>query len=144
MRKYLNSLSMPAKIIVAIALIIVTVVSVAFATSSVNCSGDMCVGSTTATGAAINVSLGWTPKYVIVSNPATTVPANMEWSTGMAAASALRTVASGTNSEAIMSRVTVSGISVYSGGTTTPKGFTIGADTVVNISGDTLYYRAFR
>lgn len=137
------------KIILAVLLIALIVAGVAFATTSTTCSGDACFGSTTATGAAINISLGWSPKYVIVSNPATTSPASLEWSTGMASASALRSVASGTAGAGtagvpIVTRVTVSGISLYSGGTTTPKGFTIGADTSVNINGNTLYYRAFR
>lgn len=125
------------------AVLIIALMAVAgfAATSSVTTIGDCATASVTGTGAAINVSIGFTPRSVIVSNIVTTTPARLEWQTGMAAASALRTLASATAAN-IVTRVTVSGISAYAGSSSAAKGFTIGADATVNISGDTLYYKA--
>ena len=142
-------------IFAALALVLVSALFLAVgpgadaATSSTTTTDGIAVGSVTATGSAINVSLGWTPRYVFVSNPATTYPTTMEWYTGMAAASGLRSTATdtagdGTAGVPIVSRVTVSGISTYSGSSTAAKGFTIGADTSLNINTNTLYYRAIR
>lgn len=145
MKQFMKVLGIGAAVILCLALFIVS----ASATTDTKTAGNIAVGSVSATGAAINISLGWTPKYVIVSNPATTSPTKMEWWTGMAAASGLRSVASATTAGGattvpIVSRVTVSGISSYAGTTSAAKGFTIGADTSLNISGDTLYYEAVR
>ena len=127
----------------AVLLIALMAVTGFAATSSTTFIGECATGSTTATGAAINVSTGFTPRSVLVSNIATTTPVKVEWFTGMTTASALRTLASSTAS-LIVTRITVSGVSAYAGSTSAAKGFTIGADTTLNISGDTLYYKACR
>ena len=40
--------------------------------------------------------------------------------------------------------VTANGISLYTGSTTAGEGFTIGADTDINVSGETILYEAYR
>lgn len=110
---------------------------------------SMLTGSTSATGAAINVSTGWSPRYVVVTNPATTSPVRVEWNSAMASASCLKSVASATSGNGtagvpLVTRATVSCISPYAGTTSAGKGFTIGADTNLNINGDVLYYEAWQ
>lgn len=119
------------------------------ATTSVETnSGTLATGTATATGAAINVSLGWTPRDVVVTNVTGTNLVQVYWQTGMAAASCLKTAGTtttvGSNDAMVISLPTVSCISTYAGSSTAGKGFTIGADTDLNISGDTLRWRALR
>jgi len=104
---------------------------------------SLATGTVTGTAANINVSLGFTPRYVIVSNPSTTTVVKVEWSKGMAAASCTKFLDSAT-AGSIISKITVSCISEYAGSTTTAPGFRIGTDSDLNISGDTLHYRAWR
>ena len=118
------------------------------ATSSVESnSGTIATGSISADGSAVNVPIGWTPRYIVVTR-VTDSMIRAEWQTGMAAASCLKTSGTGSTSyntnAALMSLATVSCLSVYSGSTTTAKGFTMGADTTINVSGKTLRWTAFR
>jgi hypothetical protein len=114
-----------------------------FATSNVTVSGDIAVGNTLATAANINIPIGWYPKEVVVNRatPATGM-VTVYWNSAMPSLSCIKTVGTTT---AVMSMVTVSCISLYTGSTTTAPGFKIGPDSDLNSgSTDTLYWRALR
>jgi hypothetical protein len=99
---------------------------------------NFATGTLDGTGAAINISIGWIPDLVVVQNWEATDFARLEWYTGMAAASAIKTVTS------TKTAITTLGISTYAGTTTAKKGFTIGADTDVNVSGESITWCAWR
>ena len=109
---------------------------------------EFTTGSITGTGSTINVSLGFKPKYVKVFNTAKNVV--MEWIDGMGNGKGVKDQdqavnEGGTNTYTVGPQaVTSNGISAYDGDTSTPAGFTIGADTDLNVNGDTLYYIAAR
>ena len=95
-------------------------------------------GSVAGTGASINVSLGFTPIYVRVVNEDSSGLATMEWFEGMADAEGFKSVAAAGNS-----MVTSLGITPYAGTIGgVGKGFTIGADTDVNVSAEDLHWLA--
>ncbi len=97
------------------------------------------VGTVTATGAAINVSLGWQPDEVRVMNISdATNFTEMLWRKGMAAASAIKRKLS------TFSFPTTNGISQFAGDTSNGEGFTIGADSDLNVNTNTLLYIAMR
>lgn len=100
---------------------------------------EVATGTFTGTGAAINVELGWIPTHVVVANPgdAGTVYPILYWWKGMAAASALKM-------SAAVTKITTLGISEYAGDATHKEGFTIGADTDVNVSTEVGYWTAYR
>lgn len=98
--------------------------------------GSPAVGTVTGTGAALNVELGFSPKYVKVVN--VTDPTVFEWFEGMADASAIKTT-----DAVAMTAISTNGITPYAGSTTASKGFTIGADADLNASGETLHYIAY-
>jgi hypothetical protein len=75
---------------------------------------------TDATAAAIPITVGFKPRHVRIVN--VTSRDEMEWFEGMAAASAVKTVAAGTRT-----LITTNGITV------SDSGFTIGLDTDVNV-----------
>ncbi len=90
------------------------------------------VGSIVGTGSALTVAsemVGFRPKYVKVSNR--TSRDCFEWFADMPDDSAIKMVAAGTRTAP-----TSNGI------TPTASGFTIGADTDVNVSGETIDYLA--
>jgi len=90
------------------------------------------VGAVIGTGSAMNVdTVGFRPKLVRVVNAGATGLSRFEWFAGMADAAAVKTVTNGT-------------ISVIAADGITPRarGFTIGADANVNISGEIIYYEA--
>ena len=113
-------------------------------------ASNVIVGSVAGTGAALNVSLGFVPSYVKVFNPndAGSLFPSMEWFNGMATASgfkSLKSVDSGATGNASSNYVTTNGITAYagvSGGA--GAGFTIGADTDLNVSAETVFYIAIR
>lgn len=98
--------------------------------------GHLAIGTVEGTGSAINLQLGFTPKHVRLVNEDGL--AAMEWFAGMADGHGIKTVTAGT-----MSKVTTNGVTPYAG---TPggdaEGITIGADTDINVSGETLHYVA--
>lgn len=96
-------------------------------------------GTVEGTGSAINVSLGWKPDYVKVFNQDNTNVATLEYSSTMPDAAGFKYVNAGD-----MTLITSDGISPYDGDDTTPAGFTIGADTDVNVSSETLHWVAMR
>lgn len=105
-------------------------------------------GSYTGTGAAINVVTGFEVAYVKVynNNDAGGLAPVMEWFRGMADASGLKSlkvVDNATTGNASQAKVTSNGISDYAGDSTHGVGFTIGADTDLNVSGEVGYYIAY-
>lgn len=103
---------------------------------------DMITGEVEGTGAAINVQLGFIPKKVELINidDAGSLAPRMIWINGMPAASALKFL--GTPS---YSMITTLGISEYAGTAGgNSAGFTIGADTDMNVSAETIVYIAYR
>lgn len=110
---------------------------------------EIAVGTVAGTGAAINVSLGFIPRYVKVYNndDAGGLAPKIEWWQGMAAASGVKTLKSvdnGVTGNASSSKVTTGGISEYAGSASAPKGFTIGTDGDINVSAENIYYVAVR
>lgn len=110
-------------------------------------NNNMVRGSVAGTGAAINVVCGFVPGYVKVFNPndAGSLFPTMERFQGMAAASGFKTlgvVDNATTGNKSSNYVTTNGLSDYSG--TSGAGFTIGADTDINVNGETIYYIAIR
>lgn len=111
--------------------------------------GNIATGTVEGTGAAINVSVGFVPHYVKVFNydDAGGLAPTLEWWYGMGAGDALKTlkvVDSGTSGNASSALITSNGIDAYAGTDTTGAGFTIGADTDVNVSNETIYWVAIR
>ncbi|RMH42398.1 MAG: hypothetical protein D6688_10240 [Alphaproteobacteria bacterium] len=107
----------------------------------------MVVGSVTGTGSALTVELGFSPDYVKVYNDADAagLAPTLEWWAGMADGSALKSLSiadNGTTARKSTEKITANGISAFAGDDTTGAGFTIGADTDVNASGETIYYVA--
>lgn len=111
------------------------------ATSDVQQAGGCVYGSTTSTGAAINVALGFHPSSVLVSRVSATAANNFQLyhTQSMAAASGVLHTAGA------LTWITTAGISNYTS-TTYGKGFTIGTNSSINPSSpaDTLYYEACR
>lgn len=95
-------------------------------------------GTQDGTGAAINIEIGWQPDHMVVQNIEATDFARLEWYKGMDAANAIKTVTS------TKSKITSLGLSLYAGSTSAQQGFTIGADTDVNVSGEALTWCAWR
>jgi len=98
-------------------------------------------GTVTGTGAAINVTTGFVPKYVRLFN--VTGICFLEWTEEMAAGKGLKVVDSGTGA---------TDISFISSNGVTPKGaaeadafmgFIIGADTDINVSAEVICWVAF-
>jgi hypothetical protein len=106
-------------------------------------------GSIAGTGAALTINLGWTPAYVKVFNPndAGSLWPTLEWVGGMPDASGfktLKTLDNGATGNASSNKITANGITPYAGDIATTKGFTIGADADINVSGETLFWIAMR
>ncbi len=100
-------------------------------------------GTMDGTGAAITIKCGFTPAYVKVVNIESATIEQLEWYRGMAAASAIKTV-TGTVAR---TKITSNGITITGHTTTTPSaedGFIIGADTDVNVAGETIVWEAQR
>jgi hypothetical protein len=81
-------------------------------------------GSFTGAGAAVNISLGWTPEYVKVVN-LTDADQIDEWFDMMTDGTSIQT------NTAVATRSS-NGISKYAGDGATPKGFTIGSGIAEN------------
>ena len=106
--------------------------------------GRSAVGTFGGTGASIDVAIpDWTPRYVRIVNR--TGLATMEWARGMAAASAIKTITDGTISEITTLGVTVNERKEMSDEEPSgaDRGFTIGADTDVNVSAQAGFWLAY-
>lgn len=98
--------------------------------------GHIARGTVEGTGAALTIQLGFTPEYVRLVNEDGL--ASLEWFSAMTDGHGLKTVTAGT-----MSKITSNGVTPYSGTAgANSAGFTIGADTDINVSGETLHYVA--
>lgn len=99
--------------------------------------GHIATGTVTGTGAALNVSLGFSPKVVAIINE--TDPGLYLWTDTMANAEMLKLV----DSTVALTFPTSNGVSTYAGSiAANPKGFTIGADADMNAASDVLHYIA--
>ena len=90
------------------------------------------------TGASIDIELGWVPDHVIVQNIEAADIGKLEWFKGMTAGHAIKRVTS------TSSAITSLGITQLSSPSSGAKGFRIGADTDVNVSGEALTWLAWR
>lgn len=99
-------------------------------------------GTQDGTGASIDINLGWTPDIVIVQNWEATDYGRLEWYKGMTDAHAIKLL---TATDRDLSKITSLGISVFGDDAAdTFRGFRIGADTDVNVSGESITWYAFR
>lgn len=88
------------------------------------------VGSFKGTGASLNIiTLGFRPRVLKLMN--VDGLCELKWQQGMADASGVKTVTDGT-----ISHITTLGITPLS------NGFTLGADTDVNVSGEEVHFEA--
>lgn len=97
-------------------------------------SQQIVTGTTTGTGAAINIPLGFKPTYIEVAN-VTDGDTIDKWWSGMTAGTSL-TVSTGVATRGS------NGLSQYAGTTSAGEGFTIGSG--ISESGKTLAYVAMR
>jgi len=94
-------------------------------------------GTVEGTGAAINISCGFTPVAVRIDN--IDGDAILVWNDAMPDASGMKTIAAGTTAH-----ITSAGVTAYAGSAASAsKGFTIGADTDVNVSAETICWTAW-
>ena len=99
---------------------------------------DVAKGTVEGTGASINISCGFVPRVVKVIN--IDGDAIMDWTDDMGDGLGYKTLGAGTG--ALMATL---GISAYAGSAAgNSPGFTIGADTDVNVSAETLIWIAHR
>lgn len=100
---------------------------------------NFATGSQDGTGASIDIDLGWTPDHVIVLNTEASDFAELRWASSMTNAHAVKRVTS------TFTKITSLGITPLGNETgATKRGFRIGADADVNVSGETLQWFAFR
>jgi hypothetical protein len=93
------------------------------------------IGSVVGTGAAINISVGFIPDYVLIANTTDGTVVDHWWS-GMAAGTSIKIDA------AAATRAASDGITAYAGSATAGQGFTIGAG--ISANGKTLRYTAIQ
>lgn len=99
--------------------------------------GQQTSGTVEGTGAALNVQLGFKPTRVTIFNEDGLC--QLDWFNSMADNHGLKRITAGT-----MSKITSNGIATYDGTAAgEAAGFTIGADTDVNVNGETLHYEAW-
>jgi len=95
-------------------------------------------GTVEGTGAAINIACGFQPRVVKVFN--IDGDAMLSWNDSMGDAAGFKTIAAGTTAA-----ITTLGITPYAGTLGADKeGFTIGADTDVNVTAETMCWEAYR
>ncbi len=96
-------------------------------------SARVVTGSLLGTGASRDVkTVGFRPKKVVVTNITGSSEAQLEWTDAMPDASAVKTAAAGTRTF-----ITTLGI------TPLADGFTLGADTDVNVDTEKVYWEAW-
>ncbi len=102
---------------------------------------NIVTGTQDGTGASIDIELGFIPDWVMVINTESATMEELQWYRGMADASAVKTV-TGTVAR---TKITTLGITpLGDGASDTIRGFRIGADTDVNVSGEALFWMAGR
>lgn len=103
-------------------------------------AGQMMTGSVTGTGSSINVSCGFIPDAVQVTNITNGTAKTMWWNKAMGNGKAV--FVNGTAGPKVAAS---NGITPYAGSYTAAKGFTIGTSAnQVNTSGDTLTWVAYQ
>lgn len=97
------------------------------------------------TGTAINVHLGFVPRFVKCWNVSDGTLPQVVWFKGIAAASGYKEVITG-GTYKVPSIMSSGGITAYAGTDATgdEAGFTFGTDSDLNGTGDTIYYVALR
>ena len=99
--------------------------------------GHVATATVEGTAASINVSCGFTPSAVRVDN--IDGDCTLFWNDTMPDASGMKTIAAGTTAH-----VTTLGITPYTGAEASAGvGFTIGADTDINVSAETICWTAW-
>lgn len=99
--------------------------------------GQITTGTVEGTGSAINISCGFTPKAVRIDN--IDGDAILMWNDQMPDDSGMKTIAAGTTAH-----ITSDGVTPYDGSSASAaKGFTIGADSDINVSAETLCWTAW-
>ena len=93
------------------------------------------IGSVVGTGAAVNISIGFIPDYVVIAN-VTDGDVIDHWWSGMTAGTSVSVAA------AAITRAAPDGITTYAGSATAGQGFTIGAG--ISEVGKTLRYTAIQ
>ncbi len=101
----------------------------------------MVTGTVTGTGSAINVSLGFTPKWVHVTNMVN--GSSMDWNDSMAAGKTVLVTGSAISNTSTQI-ISSGGISKYAGDSSNSAGFTIGNNAKVNILSNSISYEAGR
>lgn len=91
-------------------------------------------GTVEGTGAAITINCGFVPLYIRIIN--IDGDATFEWVSGMPTVEAFKDLPTG-----VMAQMASGGITVNDYDDTS-MGFSIGADTDVNVNGETLFYMA--
>tara|TARA_R110000824_G_scaffold401790_1_gene616454 strand:- start:37750 stop:38073 length:324 start_codon:yes stop_codon:yes gene_type:complete len=94
-------------------------------------------GTVVGTGADITIKCGFKPAMVELINVTSATKEELKWCEGMAQASGLKTI------NASRSIITTLGVSTV-GGDGVEEGFTIGADTDVNVAAEVIFYRVTR
>jgi len=110
-------------------------------------------GYVVGTGASIDITLGFIPNHVTLLN--TEGLARLDWTSDMPAAAGVKQITAGTmtyiTTLGISPLGSTSGLTVSADNTltdnntitmTNPKGFRIGADTDMNVSGEDIYWVA--
>lgn len=99
--------------------------------------GHFAKGTVEGTGAAINIQCGFAPDYVEIIN--IDGDARLTYTSDMADGAGYKVIAAGTGA-----LVATGGVTPYAGTAAgNSRGFTIGADTDVNVSAETLVWVAF-
>lgn len=99
-------------------------------------------GTQDGTGASIDINLGWIPDIVFVQNWEATDYGRLEFYKGMTDGHAIKLL---TATDRDLSKITSLGITLLgSAATDTVTGFRIGADTDVNVSGESITWIAYR
>lgn len=107
-------------------------------------ASQFAAGTQDGTGAAITIQLGWVPDYVLVQNWEATDFGSLLWVKGMAQAAAIKQLTS-TGSLLTTLGISTNAGSGQLGATAAVKaGFIIGADTDVNVSGESITWIAMR
>lgn len=109
-----------------------------------NLQPRMATAPFTGTGASLDIAIpDWTPRYIRVVNQ--TGLATLEWFRGMPAASGIKTITDGTISSITTLGITINERKEMSDGEPSgaDRGFTLGADTDVNVDAQTGFWIAF-
>ena len=97
-------------------------------------------GSVEGTGAAIFVECGFTPRYVKLVN--VDGDATLEWMTDMGAGKGFRIASVSDGGFAVGGEIISSGGITVAATHETNMGFSIGADTAINVDGETIIWMA--